>query len=104
MIDWLIEDTGVYNLQINNNITSIGSDQKITVIWLTVDIKIILELHSCEEKMQKIQNRRKKKNANKKILFFLKKIVCFFKIPRNKYKIWCVSEVGLADVNAAELK
>ena len=27
-IDWLIEDTGVYNLQINNNITSIGSDQK----------------------------------------------------------------------------
>ena len=75
-IDWLIEDTGVYNLQINNNITSIGSDQKITVIWLTVDIKIILELHSCEEKMQKIQNQRK--SSNKKILFFLKKIVCFF--------------------------
>ena len=24
----MIEDTGVYNLQINNNITSIGSDQK----------------------------------------------------------------------------
>ena len=102
MIDWLIEDTGVYNLQINNNITSIGSDQKITVIWLTVDIKIILELHSCEEKMQKIQNRRK--NSNKKILFFFKKkLFVFFKIPRNKYKIWCVSEVGLADVNAAEL-
>ena len=78
MIDWLIEDTGVYNLQINNNITSIGSDQKITVIWLTVDIKIILELHSCEEKMQKIQNQRKK-NSNKKILFFLKKLFVFLK-------------------------
>ena len=45
---------------------------------------------------------KKKKNSNKKILFF-KKLFVFFKIPRNKCQIWCVSEVGLADVNAAEL-
>ena len=70
-------------------------------ILLTVDLEWLRVAQLWRKDAERFKIKEKKRFKKKENPFFFKLFV--FKIPRNKYKIWCVSEVGLADVNAAEL-
>ena len=75
MIDWFV-NTGVHILQINNNITSTGSDQWDYFVSLTVNIKIV---RSCTavKKRCKLRNKKfKQENKRSESFFCEKKIIC----------------------------